>query len=138
MHLDSISTIVGSLIGVGAMVWGGSLGLSAHREYRRSRTVTMEVLNTVQLDAGRSYRLRVVEPENPLGPRGEARGMVSRPQGFGDRTFEVGEHVSVDHDPGYPAFFYPPGRYPKCRLWLPATGGVLIGAAVVASTNGFF
>ncbi|MEU6957406.1 hypothetical protein [Streptomyces sp. NPDC045714] len=137
MSAYSIPVLVSSLIGVGAMVWGGAIALSAYREYRRSRTVTVEILSVIQLETERAYRFQVIDEKSSPGG-GDAKWMGAKANKFGDRTFEVGEHVQVDYDPGYPVFLYPPRAYPKCRMWLPALSGVLAGGAVVVSVNGFF
>ncbi|MFF8244260.1 hypothetical protein [Streptomyces griseus] len=137
MSAYSIPVLVSSLIGVGAIVWGGAIGLSAYREYRRSRTVTVEILSVIQLETERAYRFQLIGKDGSSGV-GDSKWMGARANRFGDRTFEVGEKVEVDYDPGYPVFLYPPHAYPRCRMWLPALSGVLAGGAVIVSVNGFF
>jgi hypothetical protein len=136
MDAEVVPALVTSAAGIGALLWGALLALSSFREYRRSRTVTVEILGSLKLDAGPSYRFRIIRPESP--PADGRDWIASTPARFEGRILRVGETADVDYDPGYPGFIYPPGRYPVCRLWPVASIGVLVGAALIAVGGGLF
>ncbi|MFE2459693.1 hypothetical protein [Streptomyces sp. NPDC059402] len=130
MNAGGVPALVVLVAGLGALVWGFSLALSCFREYRRSRTVSVEILGEIALDAGPSYRFRVVGAE-----RRSTDGtdwIASTPAGFDGRVFRPGEMVDLDYDPEYPGFVYPPGRYPVCRLWPVVAVVGVVGVALVA------
>ncbi|URM90079.1 hypothetical protein LUW75_08845 [Streptomyces sp. MRC013] len=106
-------------MGIGALflAYSAYFAISSVREYRRRVTVAVEMLGALKLDAGPSWRFRVVGEGVPPRPEGKPEWIASTPRKFGDRTFTPGEIVRVDLDPGYPGFIYPPGGYPPCRMW---------------------
>ncbi|MFF3750100.1 hypothetical protein ACFYYH_06500 [Streptomyces sp. NPDC002018] len=116
MNLATVAACAEILIGVGAVLWGTLLTRSCRHEHRRSRTVEMEILDRIELSAGTSYRLSPVEGRTN-GPGTEPPWVALTPRKFGDRAFPDGGTVLVDYDPGQPAFCYPPGAYPRLRLW---------------------
>ncbi|MEU9899583.1 hypothetical protein ACIBCS_11030 [Streptomyces phaeochromogenes] len=97
-------------------------------------TIEVEILDALTLSTGLSYRFSPVNGDMRIDRSStESDWIASTPRKFGDRQFFMGEAVSIDYDPGYPAFFYPAGEYPVIRLW-PIT---LLAAMVGAATAGF-
>lgn len=115
------------------LVWSTYFTVSSVREHRRSMTVTIEILGALKLDAGPSYRFRVVGGDAPPRPEGKPEWIASTPRKFGDRKFTPGETLAVDFDPGYPGFIYPPGSYPVCRMWPAAVVTAVIGFGSVVA-----
>ncbi|MGY0485681.1 hypothetical protein [Streptomyces sp. WG-D5] len=125
-----IALIVG---GLGAMGWGVVIALMSFGEYRRKVTRRVEILATINMPHGTEYRFRAVEKKGPSSrPGGDDEWTAGRPEKFGDRTFGVGQFVTIDYDPKNPAFLYPPGRYPRIRAWGIPLGALLMGALAAA------
>ncbi|MFD3378369.1 MULTISPECIES: hypothetical protein [unclassified Streptomyces] len=138
MNLGTLGACIVISVGFGVLLWGVLLTLSCLREYRRKITIEVEILDTLKLSTGLSYRFSPVNGDTRLDRSvTETDWIASTPRKFGDRKFSMGEAVSIDYDPGYPAFFYPAGEYPVIRLW-PITllasmaGAATVGLGVVA------
>ncbi|MEU5297476.1 hypothetical protein [Streptomyces umbrinus] len=134
MNLGTLGASIVISVGLGVLLWALILALSCLREYRRKVTVEVEILGAIELPAGASYRFSLVDGDvRPDRSATESEWVASTPRKFGDRQFSMGEAVSIDYDPGYPAFFYPAGEYPAVRLW-----PIILFAAVAGfATTGF-
>ncbi|MFC8664970.1 hypothetical protein [Streptomyces sp. NPDC057199] len=134
MNLETLGACVAIGIGLGVLLWALFLALSCLREYRRKVTIEVEILGAIELSTGASYRFSPVNGDVRLDRSvTESEWVASTPRKFGGRQFSTGEAVSIDYDPGYPAFFYPAGEYPVVRLWQV----VLFAAVAGFATTGF-
>ncbi|MDQ0992029.1 hypothetical protein [Streptomyces sp. V3I7] len=130
MNLGAIAAVFEICAGLGAVGWGVNLGAHGLREHRRKVTQEVEILDSVTLPTGISYRFTPVTAVKGDAPAGAAAEEYSgTPCKFGDPSFSAGDRVLIDHDPGHQLFFYPAGRYPRARLWPIALTAVVIGSA---------
>ncbi|MHC5262459.1 hypothetical protein ACYSUO_31630 [Streptomyces sp. UC4497] len=128
-----VALIVG---GFGALGWGVVVALMSFGSYRRKVTRKVEILSSINMPHGTHYRFRAVESKGSISrPGDEDDWTAGQPEKFGDRTFRVGQFVTIDYDPEYPIVFYPPGRYPRIRAWGIPLCALLMGA--VAAALGF-